>query len=129
MPRFYFEPYEHRRPPAPLPHRPGLELLWQCLAIVALVLGANYIRWRWTSSLNFDALWFAIPLALAETLAYLGLVLFAFNLWHSRDERIRPPPATVGETLADPGEWGARPLSVDIFIARSEEHTSELQSH
>lgn len=117
MPSFYFDRFEHRRPPPPLPHRPGLELLWQCLAIVALVLGANYIRWRWTASLNLDALWFAIPLALAETLAYLGLLLFAFNLWTTRDVAIRPPPREIAECVAEPGEWDARPPAVDIFIA------------
>ena len=72
---FYFEKFEHRRPPAPVAHSPARELLWQFLVIVALVLGANYIRWRWTDSLNWDALWFAIPLAAAETCAYTGLVL------------------------------------------------------
>jgi cellulose synthase (UDP-forming) len=118
MASFYFERFEDRRPPAPLPHRPGLELLWQFLVIVALVLGANYIRWRWSSSLNYDALWFAIPLVVAETLAYIGLLLFTFNLWRTRDPVQQPPPRTIGECLADggEGEWAQRPLAVDVFI-------------
>lgn len=114
MSDFYFRRFEHRRPPAPVPHSPARELAWQFLAIVALVLGANYIRWRWAESLNYDALWFAIPLALAETCAYLGLVLFAFNLWLTRDTPRRPPPATVGECSDDTA--GTRPVAVDIFI-------------
>jgi cellulose synthase (UDP-forming) len=120
LPSFYFDRFEDRRPPPPLPRRPGLELLWQCLAIVALVLGANYIRWRWTASLNLDALWFAIPLAVAETLAYLGLLLFTFNLWTTRDVPLRPPPRTVGECAGQDGDaagdWARRPLAVDVFI-------------
>lgn len=117
MAGFYFERFEHRRPPAPLPYRPGLELLWQFLVIVALVLGANYIRWRWAESLNVDALWFAVPLALAETLAFVGLVLFAFNLWRSGPARVPPPPAGVADTLAPADRGHDRPITVDIFIA------------
>ncbi|HEX7892165.1 MAG TPA: glycosyltransferase [Ramlibacter sp.] len=113
-PDFYFRRFEHRRPPDPAPHSPARELLWQFLAIVALVLGANYIRWRWTSSLNHDALWFAIPLAVAETLAYIGLLLFVFNLWKTRDVPRRPPPRTAAECI-DPGA-GERPVAVDVFI-------------
>ncbi len=117
MAEFYFQRFEHRRPPLPVPHRPGIELLWQFLAIVALVLGANYIRWRWTSSLNYDALWFAIPLVVAETLAYIGLLLFTFNLWKTRDVPMQPPPRSLADCA--PGDGGApdRPLAVDVFIA------------
>jgi cellulose synthase (UDP-forming) len=112
---FYFRRFEGRRPPPPVPHSPARELAWQFLVIVALVLGANYIWWRWTASLNFDALWFAIPLVVAETLAYVGLVLFAFNLWATRDTPRRPPPASIAECSEDQGA-GTRPVAVDIFI-------------
>ncbi|MCE3273295.1 MAG: glycosyltransferase [Ramlibacter sp.] len=111
---FYFRRFEHRRPPPPLPHSPRLELLWQFLVIIALVLGANYIRWRWADSLNYDALWFAIPLAAAETLAYVGLLLFAFNLWQTRDAPRRPPPAGIAECSED--AQATRPVAVDVFI-------------
>ncbi|MFL6692020.1 MAG: glycosyltransferase, partial [Ramlibacter sp.] len=120
MPAFYFDRFESRRPPEPVPYSAARELLWQFLVIVALVLGANYIRWRWTSSLNPDALWFAIPLVVAESLAYIGLLLFTFNLWKTRDIPMQPPPRTVGETMGhagDGGEWGRRPIAVDVFIA------------
>lgn len=117
MPGFYFDRFEHRRPPEPVPHSPARELLWQFLVIVALVLGANYIRWRWTSSLNYDALWFAIPLVVAETMAFLGLLLFAFNLWKTRDPEMRPPPARIAECVDEPAAWADRPVSVDVFIA------------
>ena len=112
---FYFEKFEDRRPPAPVPYSRRIELLWQFLVIVSLVLGANYIRWRWADSLNFDALWFAIPLALAETLAYLGLVLFTFNLWMTRDTPPQAPPGSISE-CTEPGAAPERPLAVDIFI-------------
>ncbi|TFY96708.1 glycosyltransferase family 2 protein [Ramlibacter humi] len=117
MPSFYFDRFEHRKPPEPVPYSRRRELLWQFLVIIALVLGANYIRWRWAASLNYNALWFAIPLAVAETFAYLGLLLFAFNLWQTRDPKMRPPPRTIAECVDEPGPWAERPISVDIFIA------------
>jgi cellulose synthase (UDP-forming) len=115
MASFYFDRFEHRRPPAPVPHSPARELLWQFLVIIALVLGANYIRWRWTDSLNWDAPWFAIPLAVAETLAYAGLLLFTFNLWRTRDVPMREPPRSIAECVR-PEEATERPLAVDVFI-------------
>jgi cellulose synthase (UDP-forming) len=53
---FYFRRFEHRRPPQPLPANPWIESLWQFFATAALVLGAWYIWWRWTGSLNWNAL-------------------------------------------------------------------------
>ena len=38
---FYFDKFEHRRPPEPVPHNPTIEFIWQSLAVIALVLGAN----------------------------------------------------------------------------------------
>ena len=91
-------------------------MLWQFLAVISLVLGAWYIAWRWSSSLNFDALWFALPVVLAETFAYIGLILFTINLWKTSDPPILPPPATILDCVADPDETD-RPLTVDVFFA------------
>lgn len=115
---FYFEAFEHRVPPRPLPYSPVRELVWQYLATISLTCGAWYIIWRWGWSLNPDALWFAIPLALAETVAFIGMALFVFNLWWVRDVPMRPPPATQAECVAaGDAPDVARPLSVDVFIA------------
>ena len=116
MPEFYFEKFESRRPPAPLPHSRAVEITWQALAIATLIAGAIYLHWRWTASLNFDALWFAIPLVLAETCAYVGLVLFTANLWKVRDYPRRPPPRSFADCVR-PEEAIDRPISVDVFIA------------
>lgn len=115
-PDFYFLRFEHRQPPPPTPYSRWRELLWQFLVIVALVLGADYIRWRWMDSLNWNALWFALPLVLAETLAYLGLLLFTFNLWQVRDVPQQAPPRVIGDCTDESGDPG-RPLAVDLFIA------------
>lgn len=111
---FYFDHFEQRRPAPPVATSAAVESLWQFLVVVALVLGANYIRWRWTDSLNYDALWFAIPLVVAETLAYFGLILFTFNLWQTRDVPRQPPPVRIGDCVDGPAE--DRPVAVDVFI-------------
>lgn len=114
---FYFSPFEARRPPPPLINHPWISFLWQMLIVAALLLGANYIRWRWMDSLNYDALWYSVPLALAETLAYIGTCLFTINLWQVRDPLPHPAPSDIRQCLADPGEIAPRPLKVDLFIA------------
>ena len=73
---FYFDEFERRKPPEPLVHSMWRELLYQFLATIALALGAWYLWWRWTASLNYEALWFAIPLVLAETFSYIGSIFF-----------------------------------------------------
>ena len=74
----YFLEFEDRTPPPPLDYNPWREALWQFLAVLALVIGAWYIIWRWTGSLNPDAMWFAVPLVVAETCAFIGMV---FLVW------------------------------------------------
>lgn len=113
---FYFSKFEDRTPPPPLPHSRPVEMVWQCLATISLALGAWYIWWRWTGSINFDALWFSVPLLVAETCAYLGLILFTLNLWEVKDYPKKPPPASIAECVGG-GEHGDRPVSVDVFIA------------
>lgn len=114
---FYFSNFEHRKPPEPLKTPWIIQVLWQCLAVAALILGANYIRWRWMSSLNYDALWYAIPLVLAETLAYIGTVFFTINLWKEWDVPQRPAPIDINECLGADEQTETRPLKVDLFIA------------
>ncbi|MDU4095549.1 MAG: glycosyltransferase, partial [Pantoea sp.] len=114
---FYFSKFEHRRPPPPLRTPNAVRILWQVLAIAGLVLGANYIRWRWTASLNMDALWYAVPLALAETLAWIGTLLFTINLWQEKDPAPQLPPDDINQCLPPQEQGDARPVKVDLFIA------------
>lgn len=112
----YFRVFEDRKPPEPLPYSPWREVLWQFLATVALVVGAWYIHWRWTSSLNPDAMWFAVPLVLAETLAYFGMILFVFNLWRDQPVKLRSAPALIEDVDPKTREAG-RLISVDVMFA------------
>lgn len=117
---FYFEKYEDRVPEPPLAHNEYRELLWQFLAVMALTVGAWYIFWRWTSSLNYDALWYAIPLVVAETGAYIGLAFFTFNLWKVKDTPKQSPPTLFSEVVSfEPQE--DRPINIDMYFPTYDE--------
>lgn len=119
--RFYFDKYENLTPPPPLKYSFIQESLFQITAIINLTLGAWYIHWRWTESINYDALWFSIPLLLAETFAYIGLILFSINLWKTEDTPTQPPLYTFSEAVDKC--YFDRPVKVDIFIATYDEDT------
>jgi cellulose synthase (UDP-forming) len=114
-PDFYFWKYEHRRPPEPVPYSAAREFLWQFLALSSIFMGARYLWWRWTASLNFHALWFAIPVIVAESLSFIGLILFVINLWKTEDYPAAPPPSSIRECLADQN-IPDRPARVDVFF-------------
>ncbi|EEP97217.1 Glycosyl transferase, group 2 family protein [Yersinia aldovae ATCC 35236] len=114
---FYFSSFENRKPPSPLKTHWAIEFLWQSLAVAALILGANYIRWRWMNSLNYDALWYAIPLVMAETLAFIGSALFTINLWKVRDIPAQPAPETIDDCIVAEEMQEGRQIKVDLFIA------------
>ena len=112
----YFAAYETRpvpgNPPAVGPVR---SFVFQSLAVCALVLGAWYLGWRWTASLNPEAMAFSILVAAAETLAWIGAALFFLSIWRIEDPPARLAPRTVNEVLGEPlGE--DRPLRVDVLI-------------
>lgn len=117
---FYFDKFEHRKPEPPLPHNPALELVWQFFAVMALTVGLWYISWRWLYSLNYDALWYSIPLALAETGAYIGLAFFTFNLWKVEDTPWKSPPTLLSE-VTDYTPQEDRPISVDVYFPTYDE--------
>src|SRR3954463_10984176 len=61
------------------------------VAIVTnLVLGLNYLIWRYLFSINVHALWFAIPMIVAETYSILGNGLFCITLWKPTQRRPVP---------------------------------------
>src|SRR5438093_4755437 len=49
--------------------------------VVNLALGFNYLFWRYLFSINVHALWFAIPMVVAETYSILSNLLFCVTLW------------------------------------------------
>ncbi len=75
--------------------------LLRLLITLTIILGVNYVAWRWLESLNWSAWWIAVPLVLAETYSLIDVLLFGATMWRMR-ERTAPP--------AGPG------LTVDVFI-------------
>ena len=67
---YFLEPkYDDRKPEAPQEASETMQLMFQFFGVVTIMLGLWYLHYRWTASLNMDALWFAIPLAFAENRA------------------------------------------------------------
>jgi cellulose synthase (UDP-forming) len=108
--------FQTQKPWTPLPYSPLHETIWQFLCTASLVFGTWYIGWRWVASINYDALWFAIPLLIAETGSFIGLVLFTVNLWSAKSPLPGRLPVSIRDCVDDP-ETPDRPLSVDVFFA------------
>ncbi len=82
--------------------RPGRRVtVARALGVLSTLLGAVYLIWRYAASLNEHALWFALPLVVAETYAFVNTVLFVITMWRPT-LRSSPPPLEHG--------------SVDVFI-------------
>ena len=111
--KFYFSDFEDRRPPPSLPHSLVTEFVWQVLAVAAVALGARYLFWRWTESLNPEAMFFSTAVVTAESVAYVGLLLFVYNLWSIKDTPQQKCPVHLSEVS---GVKGRRRISVDVFI-------------
>lgn len=85
-------------------------LLLRYMVLVNLIVGAWYLSWRWTQSLNTEALWFAIPLICAETYMFFGGVIFLTGLWRPLQRSVRSLNA-----LLPPLSEADYP-TIDIFI-------------
>lgn len=83
-----------------------MERFIRVASIVILAYWTYYIVWRWTASLNLDALWFSIPLVLAETWGWVTACFLVFTVWRLNH---RIPPPTPDE------------LAVDVFITTYDE--------
>ncbi len=110
---FYFSQYETRQPDPPIPHCMNTEFIWQTLASATILLGAWYLWWRWSFSLNTDALWFSIPVVVAESCAYIGLLLFFHNLWSIADTKPQIAPELRSDIIENGGN---KLISVDVFL-------------
>ena len=84
----------------------GGERLVRVVAATSLAFSCAYIVWRWGWTLNTDALWYSVPLALAETYGLLTAFFLTFTAWRLAD---RPPVPPL------PGR------SVDVFVTSYDE--------
>jgi cellulose synthase (UDP-forming) len=67
-------------------------LLIRILIAANLVLGLNYLIWRYFNSINWAAWVIAMGLILAETYSYLDAWLFGLTVWRLRVRKEPPPP-------------------------------------
>jgi cellulose synthase (UDP-forming) len=77
------------------------DLLRKVAVIASSLIGLGYVSWRLVATLNPDALWFAIPLWLAEAYGLVASVLFYYTVW---DTTPAPVPDATGR------------YSVDVFV-------------
>ncbi|WP_258934543.1 hypothetical protein [Nesterenkonia pannonica] len=77
-----------------------LLIVIRVVAVLAVLLGINYVVWRWLESVNWEAWWIAVPLIVAETYSLIDTFLFAATMWKSQ-ERPRPtsPPQGTVDVL------------------------------
>ncbi len=72
------------------------------LAEINLLLGLWYLQWRVFNSLNYDALWLAVPLLIAEIYSYIGGAIFTLGMWRPIERQVKPldqmsPPLPLAE--------------------------------
>ncbi|MBO9475418.1 glycosyltransferase [Shimia sp. R10_1] len=114
----YFKTQEARVPPLYAPLSARRRLAWHFLAGASVASGTSYLIWRWTVSLNPDALGFSVLVAGAETLFFLGTLLFYFDIWDEGDTANSSPPVRRAEIG---GGEGPSNITVDVFITTFDE--------
>lgn len=114
--QFYFNKFDDRKPYPAIPDNKLRTLLFQFFGITTIVFGIAYLNWRWRFSLNPDALWFSIPLVLAETLSFLSTILVIINFWSNKDAEKTPPVHFLSE-IEELHDQPDRPVKIDVFIA------------
>ena len=92
------------------------------LAVLSVLLGVNYVAWRWIVSVNWSAWWIAVPLVIAETYSLFDTFLFALTMWRARErpEPQSPPTGTVDVLITTYNE----PLPMVMATARAAEQIS-----
>ncbi|UZX04846.1 glycosyltransferase [Arthrobacter sp. CDRTa11] len=72
------------------------------IVVLTVVLGLNYVAWRWSASLNWDAWWISVPLVIAETYSLIDVMLFGMTVWKLKLRKGAPE--------------APRDATVDVFI-------------
>ena len=114
--KFYFEKFDNRLPYPSIPENKYRTLAFQFSGILTIALGIAYLNWRWRYSLNYEALWFSVLLAAAETLSFLSTIMVIINFWANKDPGKLPPVRFLSD-IEDLQERPDRPLKIDVFIA------------
>lgn len=110
---------------SPLAKRPGVrgvheltqftpvqERVVRGLALLSLAYGLHWLWWRWTETLNPDALAFSLLLVSAETWGWISAAFFLFGAWRMPRRALRVAP---------------RGKAVDVFITAYDEPLEVLR--
>lgn len=68
------------------------------LAVLSVIMGVNYVVWRWMVSVNWESWWIAVPLVIAETYSLFDTFLFSLTVWKARQ---RPRPTSPPQGTVD----------------------------
>ncbi|HEX3533743.1 MAG TPA: glycosyltransferase [Gemmatimonadaceae bacterium] len=90
----------------------GEEMITRVFAVIAWLYGLYWIVWRWSSSLNHNALIFSIVLILAETYGLINSFFLIATVWKLKYRDAPPTP---------------RGLKVDVFITNYDEPLEVLR--
>jgi len=90
----------------------GQERIARSLALLSLAFGLYWLYWRWTQTLNPDAMAFSVLLVSAETWGWISAALFLFGAWTIPKREVIPAP---------PGK------TVDVFITAFDEPLEVLR--
>jgi len=90
----------------------GEELITRIFAVVAWLYGLYWITWRWSSSLNHNALIFSIVLIVAETYGLINSFFLIATVWKLKYRDSPPAP---------------KALKVDVFITSFDEPLEVLR--
>ncbi|MEA2763235.1 MAG: hypothetical protein QOD47_2519 [Gemmatimonadaceae bacterium] len=90
----------------------GEEMITRVFAVIAWLYGLYWITWRWTSSLNHNALVFSIILIVAETYGLLNSFFLIATVWKLKYRDAPPTP---------------KGLKVDVFITNYDEPLEVLR--
>ena len=118
----YFASFENRYPPNFPAMSQTRQQIWHVLAGTTIGLGVWYLLWRWTQTLNPDAIVFSVIVSLAETVAFVGTLLFFHDIWSEGDTLTQLPPNSRAAAHLD----GEGPIRVDIFITTYNEDINIL---
>jgi cellulose synthase (UDP-forming) len=91
---------------------PSEEWITRVFAVIAWLYGLYWITWRWSSSLNHNALVFSIVLIVAETYGLINSFLLIATVWKLKYRDSPPAPKN---------------LSVDVFITNFDEPLEVLR--
>ncbi len=87
------------------------------IAVLSVLLGVNYVAWRWLESVNWSAWWIAVPLVIAETYSLIDTFLFCLTMWRAKERPapVSPPQGTVDVFIATYNE----PVELVMTTARA----------